>query len=203
MRGRGNNLEDGVNKKWWHINQIVRHNRIGILAIQEAHMTEDFAADLERVFDKRLQIRFSQGANNNAAGVAFVINKERTVINGTTDTVIIPGRAMSLTIPWHGDKELTILNVYAPNSTTENAQFWEDLKTELEKDGAKKPDIMVGDFNITEDAIDRLPCRKDKAAPINTLEDLKASLGLVDGWRTTFPDTKAYTYEQKGTGSQS
>lgn len=203
MRGRGNELEDGINKKWWHINQIMKYNKIGILAIQEAHMTDDFAQDLERVFDKRLQVRYSQGANKNAAGVAFVINKERTVINGTTDKAIIPGRAMSLSIPWHKNKTLTILNVYAPNSTSENAQFWEDLKTEFEKEGAQKPDIMMGDFNITEDAIDRLPCRKDKATPITALENLKGSLGLIDGWRTTYPDTKAYSYEQKGTGSQS
>jgi hypothetical protein len=60
--------------------------------------------------------------------------------------------------------------------------------------------MMGGDTNVVEDALDRLPARPD---PVSALDELKLYLQLVDGWRETFPTTRAYTYHQSYTGSQS
>jgi hypothetical protein len=78
MRGRG---PVGDNK-WTHINQIMKEQRLGILAVQEAHLTQEHVDNLHTHFGKRLQIHFSQGPNANAQGVAIVLNKELTNIKG-------------------------------------------------------------------------------------------------------------------------
>jgi hypothetical protein len=45
MRGRGTD-------KWNHINQLIRDNKIGILAIQETHLDDDKKDRLELLFPK-------------------------------------------------------------------------------------------------------------------------------------------------------
>jgi exonuclease III len=62
---------------------------------------------------------------------------------------------------------------------------------------------MGGDTNIVEDAIDRLPAHTDADEATTELDKLKSYLGLVDGWRATYPTTRAYTYLQAATNSQS
>ncbi|KAJ7226555.1 hypothetical protein C8J57DRAFT_1034222, partial [Mycena rebaudengoi] len=53
------------------------------------------------------------------------------------------------------------------------------------------------------EAIDRLPVHPDADEAVSALDELKSYLGLIDGWRNTYPTTRAYTYLQKATGSQS
>lgn len=70
-----------------------------------------------------MEVFNSLGDNENAQGVAFVINKEIISIANITTNELIPGRAMSITIPWVEEKKLTILNIYAPNKHVDSAKF--------------------------------------------------------------------------------
>jgi len=199
MRGRG---PKGDNK-WNHINQIMREQRLGVLAVQEAHLTQEHVDSLHTLFGKRLQVKFSQGPNANAQGVAIVLNKELTNIKGIEQQDIIPGRAMLITLPWHSNLSLTILNIYAPNAHSENHTFWESLDLEWTRQGLPVPDIMLGDFNLVEDAIDRLPTHTDPHTAVMSLDNLRNKFQLQDGWRITNPDTKSFSFLQKSTGVQS
>ncbi|KAJ7107569.1 hypothetical protein C8R44DRAFT_595781, partial [Mycena epipterygia] len=121
---------------------------------------------------------------------------------------IIPGRAMLIEIETHvKDEKLTVLGVYAPNAPGENAEFWETLREFFQNNPTiPKPDMMAGDTNIVEEAIDRLPCHTDPEPATTQLDLLLTALRLVDGWRKTYPTTRAYTYAQirhGGGGSQS
>lgn len=108
---------------------------------------------------------------------------------------IIPGRAAMLTINWHNDLEVKILNIYAPaNGATINGAFWRELTSEMEQIKLPKPNIMMGDFNVVEDSIDRLPNRPDPASSVDPLQDLRCKLCLIDGWRTTNPTEKNFTW---------
>ncbi|KAF8219378.1 hypothetical protein L208DRAFT_1551242, partial [Tricholoma matsutake] len=62
---------------------------------------------------------------------------------------------------------------------------------------------MLGNFNMVEDAIDRLPMHEERNRSPETLRELKHTLRLHDGWRSTFPDTKAYSFHQIATGIHS
>lgn len=204
MRGRGQIGNDKLsNEKWLHISQVMRERKIGILAVQEAHMTDEMAANLNTLFQRRLHIVHLQGDNPNAAGVALVINRDITNADQTLASEIIPGRAISITLPWHGEQALTILNVYAPNQPATNEIFWGTLAGHYSDAGCLRPDIMLGDMNLVKDSIDRIPGHVDSAAATTALQNLKRKIKVTDGWRHTNPDEKDFTFQADATGSQS
>jgi exonuclease III len=97
-----------------------------------------------------------------------------------------------------------LLGVYAPNNQVEKVKFWKDIEDHFRTNmGLQKPDMMGGNFNMVEDAIDRLPMHEDTYSQIKALDDLKRRLNLRDGWRDTFSTSKMYTFHQSATGSQS
>lgn len=192
MRGRFHNGTD----KWYHINQILRTRRIGILCLQETHLPSEAVDALHATFGKRMHIITSADPTNPTAtgGVTIVVNKDLANITGTQIYELIPGRALMASIPWHRNKTLTVLNVYAPTDNQQNALFWEELNTN--RHGRPHPDAILGDFNLVEDALDRLPPHRDPPAPTENLSEILTALNMTDGWRETNPDTLQYTYSQ-------
>jgi exonuclease III len=196
---RGRDLD-----KWNHINQMIRDNKIGILAVQEAHLDESRVTWLEELFPKRIKIYHTADPSTpNARGVAIVLNKELTNIAGVTTQEIVPGRAIPLQTNWHAESKLTVLAIYAPNIAMENRDFWRNLHDMWQTRNLPKPDILLGDFNLVEDDVDRLPSHSDNTEATEALDNFKASLQLLDGWRKTHPATRSYSYMQKSSGSQS
>ncbi|KIJ36338.1 hypothetical protein M422DRAFT_261293 [Sphaerobolus stellatus SS14] len=125
IRGGGSNT---TRDKWSHLWQVMRQNQIGVLAIQESHISTAELRRLEDTFSGRLQILSSiDNDNPNSKGVAFLLNKQLTAWKEAQGIEIIPGRALLLCLPWHDDKTLNILNIYAPNTSTENQTLWSDL----------------------------------------------------------------------------
>ncbi|KAL6299923.1 Endonuclease/exonuclease/phosphatase [Sparassis latifolia] len=116
---------------------------------------------------------------------------------------LIPGQAILLTVPWHNNRTLTILNIYAPNIAMENKEFWQTLEHKWTHQHLPNPDVMLGDFNIVEDALDCIPSHVDNAEAVDALFDLKLHLQLLDGWRATHTTEKKFSYLQTSTGSQS
>ena len=56
------------------------------------------------------------------------------------------------------------------------------------------PDFTMGDFNVTEDAIDRMPPRLDDEAAITALRDVRHEWNTHDVWREANPAERAFTY---------
>ncbi|KAH9854952.1 Endonuclease/exonuclease/phosphatase, partial [Lenzites betulinus] len=187
--------------KWLMMNQLIRDEKICILALQETHLSARRREELEGLFGQYLSILCGDDdqMDARAGGVAFVINKRRMNADACETTLLVPGRALMLKIPWTNGRVLTILNVYAPNASGENADFWKTLRELI----PRKPDVMMGDFNVVEDGIDRLPARRDPGRPTSELRTLCREMHLVDGWRTTNPTLREYTYMHGATGSQS
>ncbi|KAL1938790.1 hypothetical protein VTO73DRAFT_11170 [Trametes versicolor] len=63
--------------------------------------------------------------------------------------------------------------------------------------------MVLGDFNVVEEGLDRIPSRSDAVGAVAALRNLINDMGLEDGWRVTNPHVKAFSYMQKATGSQS
>ncbi|KAK7016021.1 DNase I-like protein [Favolaschia claudopus] len=184
IKGNGNASLYSDNK-WWHIWQILRDQNLGML---------------------KLRIEISPGPDNptGARGVAFVIHRDKIQMDGISTTEVVPGRAMILNVKQKDGSPLSILGVYAPNAPAENAAFWKKIwEWYEERRGMRGPDLMGGDTNIVESPLDRLPARADPSAPVDALDELKIRFNLIDGYRETNPTTRAYTYLQKHTGSQS
>jgi exonuclease III len=179
------------------LNQVLRDTRTGIISLQEAHLTEEVVNKIHTLFSSRMKVTFSQGDNPRAAGVAFVINKDISIHQGIVTHELVPGCALLISIPWHSNLLLTILNIYAPNTPSENKKFWQGLSNSLDSQLVPYPDILMGDFNMVEDTIDCLPSHNDNANACNALSDLKKQLSVIDGWRSFNGNEKSYTYTQK------
>ncbi|EPS92748.1 hypothetical protein FOMPIDRAFT_1033897 [Fomitopsis schrenkii] len=182
----------------------MREKRIGLLCIQEAHLSDEHVATIHELYGRRLHILHSAGERvTSAHGIAFVLNREIMDIAGATITEIVPGRAATLRIHWHADKYLTILNVYAPNNQVDNAQFWTNLENSYQQRKFTKPDVVMGDFNTVEAAIDRLPTKEDNEPQVTALKNLLTRLDLHDGWRLSEPSTLDFTFPQRGSMQRS
>jgi exonuclease III len=158
MRGGGSQT---TQHKWKHINQLMRDNKIATLAIQETHLSPQKVDELNQLFSKSLYIVHSGNPDRpNAKGVAFALNKKETRWQEIKATEVIPGHALHISLPWQvGHKKILILAIYAPNAAYESKTFFKLIKKKWTDLNLPKIDIMLGDFNIVEDTIDRLPAQ--------------------------------------------
>lgn len=202
MRG-GNSGAAG--DKWLRVNQVLRDKRIAVLALQETHLTNERLENMNELFKASMVILNSPDPENpsGARGVAFAVNTRIVATEDLKMLEIVPGRAAILNFRWTGDRVLRILNVYAPNGAPENATFWRDIKEKLTSTRGRRPEMLLGDFNLVEDSMDRLPPRGDQTEAVEDLGRLVGALGMTDGWRRNNPNARAFTYLQLATGSQS
>ncbi|KAE9385264.1 hypothetical protein BT96DRAFT_960771 [Gymnopus androsaceus JB14] len=184
--------------------------KLVFFALQETHLTEDRVDLINRHYGHKIHVFGTHDPTNptGRGGVAIVLNKELVAPERTTVYEIVPGRAIMLQVTVHKGDKLNILAVYAPNVTdsdgSANAEFWQKINKYFEDHPRiAKPDIMLGDCNMVEQSIDRLPSHGDPDDANNALDNLKRSTQLKDGWRTTFPDKLSFTFSQVATGSQS
>ncbi|KAH9892716.1 Endonuclease/exonuclease/phosphatase, partial [Cubamyces lactineus] len=186
------------------VNQLVRDSRIAVLALQETHLDERRANVVMEVFGEFITVVTSACNENGtgARGVAFVINKRLLKNAEYTVTDIYPGRAMLLDIKWTEERRLRLLNVYGPNDMAASATFWKTLSDTRVLRG-RGVDVLLGDFNLVEDALDRLPARSDRESAREELTTVITKWNLLDGWRVSNETTKAYTYLHAANGSQS
>jgi exonuclease III len=96
---------------------------------------------------------------------------------------LIPGRAIAPKIKWHESEETTLINVYTPNNKLEHPNLWGRIELEHSSRGMNPPDFLLGDFNVTEDLIDRAPIHHDNENTIEALRNLRHQLNLEDVWR--------------------
>ncbi|OJT14554.1 Transposon TX1 uncharacterized 149 kDa protein [Trametes pubescens] len=205
MNGFGNLIRDHPDNKWGRIYRMMSEQRIGILMLQETHLTEERREQIQRMFAGRVKIFASPHPDSptQKEGVAVVINKKIVSAKGAKCEVIVPGRAIQLAMPWRGGTLRQLLCVYAPTSAgvADRCEFYERVSRYYEQNpDAPKPHLMAGDFNNVEDLWDRLPCvGTARDASTGKLDDLKAALSLMrrDGWRTTYPDCRDYTFQRR------
>ena len=183
-------------EKWKRISDMIQTEKITVLLIQETHLDQNMIEQLQLRYEKNLVIRVSQHPTqpHAKAGVAFVINKKLINPNEITTYEIIPGRAMFLKLKWLNTCTTTILNIYAPNERKEHADFWAKIVLERRRRHINIPDFTLGDFNVTEDAIDRSPPKLDDAAAIAALREVRLEWNIRDTWRHANPTEKAFTY---------
>lgn len=205
---RGGGFASGpvvANEKWLRINQLLRDNRIAVIGLQETHLSQERIDNLNELFNPSMVILGSPDPTNEtgARGVAFAINTRIVNTEDLKISVVLPGRAAILSFRWSGERVAHVMNVYAPNAMSESETFWNDIVSKLRERRIRRPEIVMGDFNIVEANTDRLPPRCDQSGAVDALRSMLNELGVHDRWRTNNPKEKAFTYLQLATGSQS
>jgi exonuclease III len=161
-------------EKWSMVYQTMKENKVAVLTLQETHLDNTMLLSIDQCFGKRLRVINSKLPGNPRilAGVAFVINRALVAPKDLVAVELIEGRVLAIKFKWHNDKEIHLLNVYAPNDRRAHPGFWEMIDTKRQSKGLRCPDLMLGDFNVTEDPIDRVPAHLDDTDAIATLRNL-------------------------------
>ena len=144
--------------------------KIAILAVQETHLDESRVNNILSLFGHKITIIVSHDPDmpRATAGVAFIINKKFITPREITSLELHKGRALALKVQWHesGEEDTTLMNIYAPNNKTAHEKFWEGIETECRTHRLRRPDFMLGDFNVTEDNLDRAPAHPDDPSAV-------------------------------------
>ena len=133
--------------------------------------------------------------------MAFIINKKLIKPTELTFHELHEGRALALKIKWD-ESETNLLNIYAPNNKQEHKQFWENIETKRRILRLRRPDFMLGDFNVTEENIDRSPVHPDEPYAVTVLRELRHKWELEDTWRHRHPNDRLFTYRANANGHQ-
>ncbi|KAL4064642.1 Endonuclease/exonuclease/phosphatase [Scleroderma citrinum] len=193
-------LEPGPTSKWTTVMRTLREQKLGILALQETHLSDDLAAQVSALHYHRITMFNSLGINNptGSARVAFVINKEVVNVNNISMHTLILDRAIYLSLKWQRDIDLKLINVYALNDPLQHPHFWANLEYQWRALHLPKPDFMMGHFNLTEDPIDRAPARTDNQNAIQALRTCHHTQDLQNSWCHNFPSEHTFTFTTAG-----
>lgn len=107
---------------------------------------------------------------------------------------LFPGRALLLIIKRRNDKKLHILNIYPPTTQGLQQHFWSSATTRLRELNITTIDMLLGDFNLTEDPIDRAPARPADSLATEALKTFRDTYHLNDVWRHENPTTRLFTF---------
>ena len=191
-------------EKWASINRMIYNEKITVLALQETHLDQERLDQIQACFSKNLEIINSPLPENPraSAGVAFVINKALIRPKETTVKVLLPGRAIMLKIKWLESCSSSIINIYAPHNRRLQPEFWAEATANRRTLRMPLPDFVLGDFNVTEDAIDHVPAHHDLQIATEAIRDVRREWNIQDTWRLTHPDTRTFTYHANTNNAQ-
>ncbi|KAJ7901426.1 hypothetical protein B0H13DRAFT_1621994 [Mycena leptocephala] len=172
----------------------MREQKIGALIVSETHMSAAQALEVQDSFmGKHLKLfNYEYPENPATKGIAIVLNREITNVEGVKIHYLIPGKAILAVVPWHGTRTMMILGLYAPTDQMKKKLIFGTLCASSD---LPVPDAIGGDFNVVLDAIDRLPHRVDSDAVVAAYLRFMRLMEVKDGWRQHNPDIKAYTVE--------
>ena len=192
--------------KWSSIIRHMNKFKIAILAVQETHLDDSRVNDILSLFGHKITLVTSQDPNapRATAGVAFILNRKFIRPQSTVVYELHPGRALYMRIKWHesGDEDTTLLNIYAPNNKSDHKSFWERIDARRHLHRLRRPDFMLGDFNVTEDNIDRAPAHPDDPGAVSALRETRHKWDLIDAWCHAYPNTKSFTYRANSNAQQ-
>ena len=169
-------------------------NKLTILALQETHLMEDTINDLNQ---KYRMLKFYRSSLSTSSGrIMFVINEPTDTPQHISFEELEKGRMGLLSLNYSNSK-LNLVNVYMPNHKTPQKEMLKHLRNKMRaKTHIDKEELIIlGDWNFVEDRIDRSPQHDNDSGVTNEMTKLKSSLNLIDGWRTSNPDIRGFTWE--------
>lgn len=182
VRGLGNKNKREQVFAW------LKEKNFSICLLQETHSGEGTHDFWKQEWGNEA---FFSGKTNSSEGTGILINSN---FNCTIQNYneIIKGRIQALELIIEG-KEITILNIYGPN--TDDVAFFETLDNYL-SENEEKSFIVGGDFNTVLDIhLDKKNGKLDThKACRSKINGLMEKLALVDIWRHKHPDLKQYTW---------
>ena len=102
-----------------------------------------------------------------------------------------------LKIKWLEACKTLLLNVYVSTTQTEQQPFWDKVDTTRREKRLAHLEIVLGDFNVTEDKINRVPAQLDNKSATEALRKIHLNWEIQDAWRHMHPNDQSFTYWAK------
>ena len=201
MNIKGKAMEGGKSK-YPLLTQTIRKEKVVIIGLQETKLRKEDAINIRDKNPKIILLENINKAKPSAGGTAFMLNKDKIKNKKWNHEILIEGRAQWIRLEWNEQIEISIINIYMPNNWKEAVQMIDEL-TDIIKQKKIKNTIIMGDFNLTEDPIDRLPMNNDPEYVLRHFRELRNTLNVEDGWRITNWNEKEYTLAHKSSKSLS
>lgn len=172
----------------------IKENKLDIIFLQETYWTPDLLTSVEKEWGGRVLL--STGTNHSKGTAILFRNRLDVEIKNTHQSA--DGRIVLANIKTN-DKELTIVNIYAPNDPKDRKTFFQKIKKWLDNHAINKDEIIIGgDFNFTEnnmlDRKDKFSSTADSSA--SAYNSLIQRHSLCDIWRDMHPNKKQFTYKE-------
>ena len=173
--------------RWLH------NNKFDIIFLQETYSTKS----VETVWKSEWggDVYYSHGTNH-SRGTMILFNPKLPI---HVDDIIADenGRFLLLKATVH-DTEFQLCNIYSPNNSTDQKDFYSNLLNILKHRSDHKM-IVGGDFNCA-----LTPCDKIGGSDVNKknnviseIRNLCSSLKLLDVWRCQHPNQQQFTWRDK------
>ena len=194
------NTRSGLNDyhKRMEINERCKIHGFDIIFLQELKINDiNKVKQLERNWKGKLFCSYTDNINSNKGVGIFIYNNIRSkykIINKKTD---FEGRIICLDIDINGTS-LRLLNIYAPNDTTQRKLFLVQLETFFL---TSRHIIAGGDWNFVEDPIkDKQGGDRSVSAHSligkNEIQNIKSNYKVTDVYRWKHPKWTEYTWRQ-------
>ena len=98
------------------------------------------------------------------------------------------------------EQPFVFVNIYAPNKTSEQCTFFQEIQTELNNLNIEADcDIIIGgDFNVILDPeFDGLGGKPKLRDSVKIIEQIRLSFDLTDIWRVRNPNARRFSWRQK------
>ncbi len=157
--------------------------------LQETFCTKSFEAEFKKGWNGTILHSFSNSTHSRGVSILISSNVDCKVVSSHTDNV---GRMALLNIEI-GSIEYSLLNVYAPNDSSDRISFLKQIRLFLNQHAVTKTRLIIaGDFNCVLERKDRASGNIDNSS--NFLRQLLDDLKLIDIWRSLHPNEVEYTY---------
>ena len=173
----------------------LKEKNAGIIFLQETYWTEELLSTVEKEWGAKILL--CQGTQH-SKGTAILFSEKLNfdLINAhkTED-----GRMILINLKIE-EKNLTLINIYAPNDLTNRKTFFNKVQKWISQFALNKDEMIIGgDFNCVEShKLDRIETSTYVAdTSLKSYMNLKEKLQLSDIWRDMQPNKKQYTYLEK------
>ena len=181
-----------LKNKHKYIVHLVRKNKPDFIFLQETNINTHFLAQRYTTEMGFKNSTFSLGTY--ARGVAIIQTSDKfTVTHQYTDN---QGRIAIVRVEDNNSK-YTLVNIYAPARDNEKPAFFDKLENILYTTYKDETLILGGDFNYTEDDLDRPLTRNKNVQHSNFLDNTLRLFHLVDAYRTKYRRGQDTTFERK------
>ncbi|KAG1836344.1 Endonuclease/exonuclease/phosphatase, partial [Suillus tomentosus] len=175
------------------LSTVIRMNQIDIIGLQETKLKAKDEEKLNLENPKMIFINNPTKDDRAAAGTAFILNKDKVQNKTWNHTILIPGRLSVLSFKNTEAQQFDIINLYSPNDTTPKKTFYKKVLRKLSSQQWTNP-ILIGDFNMVEQAIDRFPEHPDDNGLTRLVGQIINKLDVVDGWRHENDEARDYSF---------